>query len=243
MIDSARANFLATIRTNIERCGHHVTIVAGGPSPRFGYTIGASDGKGPEYIFAGGSYFSSQQVKEALDAAIATGARPEDEPHVVKLRNGERFSLRAVDKSWTHLLALGALDYFGVDEIQLLQLLPTRPRMTVDVPDLGRPFAPDTEPAWRWRTEAWSYPIPKRSVAGTHLAVLQGVGATEVTRWEEDEWEIFAGSGEAVEESAFRRVPLGVLLAADPSLEPIVNLQVGDGLHRESPSDPWVAWE
>ncbi len=40
-------------------------------------------------------------------------------------------------------------------------------------------------------------------------------------RWEKDEWEIFAGAGPDITEPERRVVPLGVLLAADPSLVPL----------------------
>ena len=64
---------------------------------------------------------------------------------------------------------------------------------------------------------------------------------TEVMRWEEDEWEIFAGAGPDATEDEKRVVPLGILLSADPSLLPAVDLPVGTGLWRDAQSE-WHPW-
>lgn len=83
--------------------------------------------------------------------------------------------------------------------------------------------------------------MPKDSVALTDLNSLRGARITEVMRWEEDEWEIFSGAGPEIQESARRVIPLGVLLEADISLLPVVNLRVGTGLWRDENSE-WSPW-
>jgi len=39
-----------------------------------------------------------------------------------------------------------------------------------------------------------------------------------------------------------RVVPLGTLLALDPSLEPVMNLAIGEGLWRDGEHGPWNPW-
>jgi hypothetical protein len=89
--------------------------------------------------------------------------------------------------------------------------------------------------------EPWSYPVPSKSVAGTNLAALRGERITEAMRWEEDEWELYAGAGPDVAKEAMRVVPLGTLLAADMSLEAVVSLRIGEGLWRDADS-AWHSW-
>lgn len=71
------------------------------------------------------------------------------------------------------------------------------------------------------------------STAATDLAALRGDRVTEAARWEEGYWELTAGEGPNVPEDEVRIVPLGTLLAADPSLMPVVSLPVGGGLIRD----------
>ena len=62
-------------------------------------------------------------------------------------------------------------------------------------------------------------------------------------RWEEDEWEIFAGDGPDGPKDEIRVVPLGTLLGADESLVPIVKLSIGEGLLRDhDPNSYWRPW-
>ena len=65
------------------------------------------------------------------------------------------------------------------------------------------------------------------SHAATDLDALRGSPVTEACRWEEDYWELFAGAGPDVPNVEKRVVGLGMLLAADPSLAPILDLKVG----------------
>jgi hypothetical protein len=95
---------------------------------------------------------------------------------------------------------LGAFDYYQKRDIPALQIVPDQAHWTVDVPDMSMPCSATTEPVWQWLHEPWTYPVPKHSTAATNLAALRGERITEVMRWEEDEWEIFAGEGPDVRE-------------------------------------------
>jgi hypothetical protein len=62
---------------------------------------------------------------------------------------------------------------------------------------------------------------------------------TVATRWEEDYWEIFAGDPEDMEEAELRAVPLGTILAADPTLGRVLTLSVGAGIWRDDDAGEW----
>src|SRR5262249_1743851 len=89
----------------------------------------------------------------------------------------------------------------------------------------------------RRQHEPWPFPAPKDAVAATDLAALRGDRITEAMRWEEDEWEIFAGDGPDIPEDELRVVSLGSLVAMDESLVPVVYLAVGEGLLRDPDPD------
>jgi hypothetical protein len=152
------------------------------------------------------------------------------------------FSLRSCDPSWVTLLMLGATDFYQQSDIPTLQVVPDEEHKTIDLPNMAVPWSPESEPVWRWLTEPWPYSIPSTSEAVTDLDALRGHPVTEACRWEEDYWELFAGAGPDVPKEQRRVVGLGMLLAADPSLTPIVDLKVGDGIWREDDS-AWNAWQ
>lgn len=64
--------------------------------------------------------------------------------------------------------------------------------------------------------------------------MLYGEKATELTRWETNEWKIFSGSGPDVPKEDIRIIPLAILIGIDKSLEPALHLDVGKGLSRDS---------
>jgi hypothetical protein len=61
-------------------------------------------------------------------------------------------------------------------------------------------------------------------------------------RWEEAEWEIFAGAGPDIPKIEMRIVPLGMLLRIDASLDVAVHLAIGQGLWRDAVTLDWNTW-
>jgi hypothetical protein len=61
-------------------------------------------------------------------------------------------------------------------------------------------------------------------------------------RWEEDEWEMFAGSGPDVEKNDIRVVSLGTILGIDSTLLSAVDLKIGEGLWRTDRDSDWNEW-
>ena len=233
---------LSEIRQHIADFGFHIYVVKGSGTPHYGYTIGLSESLGAELILAGAYFYRLDEVSSVVRSVVEELRSPAAwEAQVIRKSPCGNFSLRNVDIAWAKDLMLGVFDYYQVNTIKALQIVPDESHWTVDIPDLSRPWSPDAAPGWQWLHEKWNFPVPRDSVALTNLDALRRERTTEVMRWEEDEWEIFAGAGPDTTEAERRVVPLGVLLAADPSLLPAVDLPVGSGLWRDAESE-WHSW-
>jgi hypothetical protein len=241
-LDKASARQL--IERNIATSGYHVYIVGGGALPRFAYTIGVSGTLGAELVLAGSLFFSNKDAKEIIDTARNRLAATRKLDGNVSVGGLGTFTLRKTHPSWTSSLLLGAIDYYkdARTTVSAYQLVPDSEHDSLDTPRLDLEWSIKRDPAWRWLNEPWPYPVPSDSTAMTNLNALRGSPVTEATRWEEDHWEMFAGAGPDVAQEDARQVPLGVLLALDPSLKPVTDLQVGAGLWREDADADWNVW-
>ncbi len=241
-IVAKRRAALDEIRQNIAKHGCHIYGVTGGGDPHYDYTIGLSESLGAELILPGAYYYELNEVSKIINAIISELEPPVAwETRKLDLGSWGTFSLRKVDMSWAKDLMLGVFDCYQVKTIQAYQIVPDEAHWTIDVPDLSQPWSPELAPAWRWLHEEWAYPVPKKSVALTDIYALRGERITEVMRWEDDEWEIFAHAGPDLSEAERRVVPLGILLAADSSLLPAVDLRIGTGFWRDKGSE-WHPW-
>jgi hypothetical protein len=240
--EERRLKALDQIREHISQDGLHIYVVTGGGYPHFGYTIGLTESLGAELILAGTYFYRLDDVSEVIRSIKGQLPPPVVWDSVrVNAESYGTFSLRKVEPSWATALALGAFDYYRGKNIECYQIVPDEAHWTIDIPDLSRPWNSIHAPGWRWLKEEWMYPVPKSSVALTDLNALRGGRITEVMRWEEDLWEIFAGIGPEIPESERRVVPLGVLLEADKSLLPAVDLRIGTGFWRKDDSE-WTPW-
>jgi hypothetical protein len=235
-----RESALDRIRTNIARHGHHVYTVSGGDAlPRWVYTIGLSERVGAELILAGAIFFMGKDAVRILNTIAAEWDSSKASYTIDSLG---RFSLRKADLSWTRELMLGAVDFYGNSSIQAWQVVPEPAQWTLDIPDMRKPWSASEEPIWQWMHVPWTFPVPTASTAVTDLAALRGDRVTEAARWEEDQWELFAGEGPNVPKDEVRIVPLGTLLGADPSLVRVASLPVGGALIRDSEEGEWEVW-
>lgn len=233
---------LDAIRRNIARSGHHAYLILGTSSPRYLYTIGLTEAFGTELVFAGGFYYSSDDV-DSIVRTIAPKLKHADAADKrMRVTGMGLFALQPVRKEWIGALMLGALDYYRGRDIAALQILPENKHSTLDVPDMTLPFDAPSNRAWRYFDDPWPFDVPADSTATTNLAALRGSRVTEAARWEPDEWELFAGAGPDVKHADARAVPLGVLLGLDPSLKPITKLEVGQALWRDDSDGPWNDW-
>tara|TARA_R110002095_G_scaffold186075_1_gene163283 strand:- start:101 stop:526 length:426 start_codon:yes stop_codon:yes gene_type:complete len=85
-------------------------------------------------------------------------------------------------------------------------------------------------------------PVSEESIASTNLDALAGYCITEAVRWGNSEWELFSGGGDEVAESEARKIPLATLFAFDSSLQPVTELQVGEGGWREDIGSELQRW-
>ncbi|HTC95902.1 MAG TPA: DUF4262 domain-containing protein [Terriglobales bacterium] len=240
--EAEKKQALDRIRENIARSGQHVYVVSGGNTPRFAYTIGVSESIGVELILAGAIFYMKDEVVKIIND-IAAQLKAQRDREVFEVAGLGSFTLRKVHSSWATEFMLGAFDYYQKRDIPALQIVPDKAHWTIDVPDLSAPWSTTKEPVWQWLHEPWTYPVPKDATAATNLAALRGDRITEVTRWEEDEWEMFAGAGPDVPKDEMRVVSLGTLVAADKSLVPVMNLAIEEGLWRDpDPDSEWHPW-
>ncbi len=238
-----RDRILGRIRAGIASVGHHVTLVQGGRTPRFAYSIGLTETGRPEVVLPGATVLTGKAVKRVLDGAVKMSREGSLAPGAtVTLPEAGSFVVSVVHPSWADRVLLGALDLYGADSVTALQLVPDATHRTIDVPDMSQPWDPARAPVWRWLVEPWDLPFSPGSVAVTNLDALFGEPISEAARWEDTEWEMFAGAGPDVPPDAVRVVPLATLLGFDPSLEPVTRLEVGQALRRD-PGGEWQRWE
>jgi hypothetical protein len=232
---------LERIRENVARSGHHIYVVAGGTVPRFAYTIGVSESVGFELILAGAIFYMKDELVRIIND-IVRQVKMQRADKVFEVAELGTFTLREVHNSWAVEIILGALDYYQRRDIPTLQIVPDKDHCTIDVPDMRSSWSATLEPMWKWLREPWTFPVPENATATTNLAALRGDRITEVVRWEENEWEMFAGAGPNVPQDELRVVPLGTLIAADETLFPILHLAVDSGLWRDGNSE-WHIWQ
>lgn len=238
--EAQREAALDQIKQNIAESGHHIYVVSGGATPCFAYTVGISESIGVELILAGAVFYYLKEITRVINY-IAAQLKSQRDQRVFEVAGEGSFTLREVHSSWAAEFMLGAFDYYQKQNIPALQIVPDDAHRTIDVPDMSAPWEATREPVWRWLREPWPYLVPKDATATTNLSALRGDRITEVVRWEEGEWEAFAGAGPDVPKDELRVVPLGVLFAADASLLAMTNLPLGAGLWRDAVSD-WHPW-
>jgi hypothetical protein len=231
------------INKNIQIHGYHITLVGQDSVPRFAYTIGLKDKIGKELVFPGGGVYLANDIVTIMNSVsknLISSVASKD--FNLKTENFGEFTLNDVDPSWANALLFGATDFYRQQSIPTLQIRPDLAHLTIDVPDLAAPWDPVREPVWRWLKEPWPLSIPSASSAITNMAALRGARITEASRWEKNEWELFAGSGPETPREEIRVVPIATLLAVDPSLQRVVDMNVGQSLWRDASENEWHDW-
>ena len=231
-----RTHAHARITRNIRDYGYHVYVVSGGPTPRWAYTIGLSPRIGYELVFAGGATYPKSAVLEILrNWASMLGSQKS-----LLSNNSAEFQLGPVCAQWATQLLVGAHDFYQ-STVNALQILPDRLHRTIDVPDLSVSLESSQVTPWCWLEKPWPYKISEKAEAMADVHVLMGRRVKEVARWEEGYWEAFSDSGDDVRSENACLAPLGTLIGADPSLEPITALAIGAGMWRVE-NGMWHSW-
>lgn len=228
------AEHRARIATAIRATGCYRYLVSAVSAPRFAYTVGLSESLGFELVLAGAAAYSKDEVLAVL-ALASSQLKGRD-----SLETGHgKFVCKPVSPAWMSVLLLGARDYYGEGRaLSALQLVPDAENFTLDTPDLSVARQERANRAWRYLDD-WPFSVPKRCLVGTTLSVLQGAPVVEVSRWEEDYWEMLPEQSR-IDKGELRVIPLGVMLGLDGTLEPSVSLQVGRSLFRAQA--PAMAW-
>jgi len=238
-----RQEFLKLIRKNVEKYGYHITFVNGGQNPHFAYTIGLYEKLGFELVIAGG--YISVQVNEEIFSGILSGLNSGlNTSSVFEVSDGvsgEAFMLLEMHSTWKESMILGVFDYYNNNNIKAFQILPTKVK-PIDVPVMSNSWDKE-DPIWCWLKKEWKEDIPISSYVVTNLGFLQGETITEIMRWEDDFWEMFAGAAPDVPDEDVRILPISTMLAIDKSLKPAVELSIGSGLWRENKQSKWEVWE
>lgn len=229
------------IKSNIDEFGYHVTLVTSQTEPRYAYTIGLYQKFNIELVFAGGIFFMKDEIL-SIFKAVFNELKSNENASKVKIKDLGTFSFTKVDRSWSKLMLLGVYDFFDIEEFNAIQIYPDEHHFTLDIPDLSRKFNPSIEKVWKWLKNDLKYPVSKKMMVVTNLDALKGVKITEIMRWEEDEFEMFAGSGDDVKKEEIRVVPFSTLLGIDETLGDVLNLKVGKGFWRGDDSNKWNNW-
>lgn len=220
-----------TIKDNIKNHGYHIYTVKFAPYPRYIYTIGLSKELGHEFILAGGYFYSINEAVALLKERI----------NAFKLNPNDSLDLYNVHHSWSNELMLGAIEHDS--NMKAYQFRPPSLNGFIDVPNMELPLKSSEEPSWKWLIEKWPFQISDKLEAVTNISALKGKALTEACRWDDDEWEIFNGSGPDTPKEDLRIVSLGFLLGHDESLAQIIENNDCPFWFRESGMQPWFKWE
>jgi hypothetical protein len=237
-----RNQFLSLIGSNIDKYGYHVTIVNSTLEPRYAYTIGLTKLLGFELIFAGGIYYMKDQLFVIIDTIVEELKSGKKTNETIRVSNLGNFTLNEVLMSWSQLTMLGVFDYYKLDQISAMQIKPDSNHYTADIPNMSKEFHVSSNPIWQWLEREWSYSVPSNSTVITNIASFCGKPITEVMRWEENEWEMFAGAGPDVDERDKRVVSLATIIGLDSSLKCVVDLEIGKGVWRDAVDLIWHKW-
>jgi len=232
--------YIDSIESNIKKCGYHLYMIKdNGPLPRFSYSIGLRNVLGLELILAGALLYSDEEIKTILDEIILALKNDKNISSITTTLG--TFTLKDVDASWVKELMLGALDYYAVDTINTLQILPTDKHMiTIDIPNLQKKYNPNHEPIWKWLSVNWNYDVPSSPTCVTNTDVLLGEAIFQAIRWEEDYWEAFSKRPSEITEEDTHFIPLGIILESDETNKIIATLSIEQAVSRID--NEWEVW-
>jgi hypothetical protein len=238
-----RQKFLLLIESHINNYGFHITIVNNIIEPRFAYSIGLREKFNFELIFAGGIYYKKNDLILIFNECVKELKKGENiKDQKITIDTLGTFSFTYVDPSWSKLTMLGVLDYYNTSDINAFQIVPDESHFTLDIPDMSKEWTSSSEPVWQWLGREWDYTVPANSTVVTNIQALLGEPITELTRLDNNEWEMFAGFGPDVKKENVRVVSLGTILGIDKSILPATNLEIGKGLWRDSSDSNWNDW-
>lgn len=234
-----RASALRLIERNIASHGWHVYGVLDGPAPRFHYTIGLLEKIGFELVFAGGYFYSFDDIASIVNGCGDALLRGE----ALNIENVPcTFTLGDVCAEWSKALLLGANDWYG-HTVRAKQIIPEAPYLTRDVPDMSLPASHEKNAAWVSLFSDSPDDMPENATALTDLGFLRGAPATHVIKYEEGQWDCYSQDPRDMDDDDFRTVPLGVVLALQPSLRSLCTGMASASALARDAAGRWRAWD
>lgn len=229
----------ATVSRTVAKHGFQLTAVGPSAVPKYVYTIGLAESFGFEFLLAGAALLSVAEITKILtqlSQSVLTNVNGsiDELPSQVS-------SLGEVHPSWSDQLMLGATS-FHHRAVPALQPILVSSLETIDIPVASEPYSEESAPVWKWLTKEWDLAIAKSTMVMTNREALKGEPIVEVSRWDDDAWELMADSDEKPTMENCRAVPLATLLGFDSSLHGVLALPAGRSLRRESRALPWRAW-
>lgn len=237
--------FFRTIKNNIEKDNFHITVVKTSENPRFAYTIGNLEKLQFELILAGNSNYLYKDILMIFNSIVPKLTKGLDlNEFSIEINGLGTFRFRQVHSSWSKLMILGVYDYYKIDSCNVYQIFPDNEHYTLDIPDMSIEWSANNI-IWKWLDDKikWDLEVPKDSQVTIEVKTLFGEKVTEVTRWEENEWEAFTQNGEDINKDDLRVIPIATLLGIDNSLESILTLDIEEGIWRENENSEWNNWE
>lgn len=230
----------------IRRTGLFAVTVVAGPTPRWQYTIGLTQAGLPEVVVAGSAAYRDATLDALLrsvGSGLLAGAYA---PDARGLRvEGVDVDLMPVHVSWAQRLLVVAATYHERPAVDAVQAVPSGG--WIDIPRTSVPLDLSIERPWRWLDDEWPYACSSRTRVFTDLDVLRGSPIVEVIHEREpgglNSWTMRAHAAAAGAEQEGRVVPIGTVLAIDPTVALTLDLKPGEFAVRDGPQADWQAWE
>jgi hypothetical protein len=142
-------------------------------------------------------------------------------------------------------LVVHAAKYYERPAVDAVQAVPSAG--WIDIPRTSLPLDVSIERPWRWLDDEWPFACSPRTRVFTDLRVLRGRPIVEVIHEREagglDSWTMRANATAAVAEAEGRVVPMGTVLAIDPTVALTLYLEPGEFAVRDAPQADWQTGE
>jgi len=236
--------FRKTIEENIKNFSYHVTVVKQSEVPRYAYTIGIREKFNFELIIAGNENFIYEDILSIINLTYKSLDNEDIRTFKVRIPKLGTFKLSKVHSSWIRKMMLGVYDYYNIDVFDVYQIVPDVDHYSLDVPDMSMEWICSEQPIWKWLDDdiEWDFKVPKNAKIITDIDALFGKRITEVMRWENDEWEGFTINGDEIDKDSIRVISIATIVGIDNSMLPILTLNIGKGLWRDSEVLQWNNW-
>lgn len=230
------------IESNIDSHGYQLTIVSGSSVPRYAYTVGLFESIGFELVMAGGYFFSISDLEvifEKLITHIQSDSEARSNP--IAVDDLGIFSFRKVHSSWVGKFLYGIVEFYGAEDVSVVQILPDQLHHTLEIPQMELNCSVARN-IWEYEQDQPRNSNALNPMVATTIQVLQGEPILEVTRWEPDYLEMWQCPPDDLIRDDIRIIPFLILVKIDPTIEDALRIEVGKGLWRDRREGVWHNW-